>query len=43
MRVVRTRFSSKAQMDGQWPKESKTMNLLGSGLEPELFNELDGQ
>ena len=36
MRVVRTRFSPKAQMDGQWPKESKTMNLLKSGLEPEL-------
>ena len=36
MRVVRTRFSPKAQMDGQWPKESKTMNLLESGLEPEL-------
>ena len=36
MRVVRTRFSPKAQMDGQWPKESKTMNLLESGLELEL-------
>ena len=36
MRVVRTRFSPKAQIDGQWPKESKTMNLLESGLEPEL-------
>ena len=33
---VRTQFGSKAQMDGQWPKEPKTMNLLESGLEIEL-------
>ena len=33
---VRTRFAPKAQMDGQWPKEPKTMNLLNSGLETEL-------
>ena len=36
MVFVRTRFSPKAQMDGQWPKEPKTMNLLESGLETEF-------
>ena len=33
---VRTRLAPKGQMDGQWPKEPKTMNLLESGLEIEL-------
>ena len=31
-----TRFAPKAQIDGQWPKEPKIMNLLESGLETEL-------
>jgi len=31
--IVRTRFSPKTQMVGQWPKEHKTMNLLESELE----------
>ena len=34
--TIRTRFAPKVQLDGQWPKESKTMNLLESGLETEL-------
>ena len=33
---VRTRFAPKTQIDGQWPKESKTMNLLESELENKL-------
>ena len=34
--IVRARFAPKAQMDGQWPKEPKTMNLEESGLKNEL-------
>ena len=33
---VRTRFAPKTQIDGQWSKESKTMNLLESELENKL-------
>ena len=33
---VRTRFAPKAQMEGQWPKEPKAMNLVEGELEGEL-------
>ena len=33
---IRVGFVAKAQMDGQWPKQPKIMNLLESGLETEF-------
>ena len=36
MDTVRVGFAPKAQMDGQWPKYPKIMNLLESGLEIKL-------
>ena len=33
---IRAGFAAKAQMDGQWPKQPKTMNLLEGRLETKL-------